>query len=323
MEPVSRRGFTLIELLTVIAIIAILASITAVALPRVLEKARIARTEADMKQVATALTQYMTEHNSFPPAYGFKLWPPQPENDPSYVPQFRHTAYVADINLLKVFDVYDYWSESHDTNGDKQISYLEFSPIDGRDCTSLDTELPFPLDPAAALCGNQGKQMNEKRPFAYIPYFSKHLDRLKKRLAATYQTEPYPLAWLGETWAEVDNDPSQPLMPSQMIPPPRYDGFVLLSVGPENNSHGILVPPGPSGDAFDEAFFGQPSGSGLTGDMLYILGLRAAFLGTRDANDNGNLDFDFRARTRSKEGRDEGWVLPDRSAQGGPLLLKY
>lgn len=302
MEPVSRRGFTLIELLTVIAIIAILASITAVALPRVLEKARIARTEADMKQVATALAQYMTENQSYPPAYGFKMWPPRPESDPtnSYVPQFRRTAYVVDINLFRVFDVYDYWSESHDTNGDKQISFLEFSSIEGADCPATEADFPYPWNPAV-VCMSQSKAANEKRPFAYLPFFSKHVDRLKKVNAA----------WDGALWtADL-----VAAFPTQMIPPPRYDGFVLLSVGPENNSHGILVPPG--GDA--SLFSG---GAVADEDQPYILGLRAAFLGSRDANDNGLLDFDFRNRTRSKEGRDEGWLLPDGTAQGGPLLLK-
>ncbi|MCK5861888.1 MAG: hypothetical protein KAH38_05350, partial [Candidatus Hydrogenedentes bacterium] len=41
-------------------------------------------------------------------------------------------------------------------------------------------------------------------------------------------------------------------------------------------------------------------------DYFHLLGLRAYFLATRDLDANGNLDFDFRARTQQKE----SWDLP-------------
>ncbi len=63
----SRRGFTLIELLIVVAIIAILA---AIAVPNFLEaqiRARVSRTTADLRSVATALESYYVDNNNYPP----------------------------------------------------------------------------------------------------------------------------------------------------------------------------------------------------------------------------------------------------------------
>ena len=60
------RGFTLIELLIVVAIIAILA---AIAVPNFLEaqtRAKITRTIADMRTIATAMETYRVDHNWIP-----------------------------------------------------------------------------------------------------------------------------------------------------------------------------------------------------------------------------------------------------------------
>lgn len=65
MNSSRLRGFTLIELLIVVAIIGILA---AIAVPNFLNaqmRAKIARTQADMKAVSTALEQYFLDWNSY------------------------------------------------------------------------------------------------------------------------------------------------------------------------------------------------------------------------------------------------------------------
>ncbi|MBN1477074.1 prepilin-type N-terminal cleavage/methylation domain-containing protein [Candidatus Sumerlaeota bacterium] len=60
------RAFTLIELLIVVAIIAILAGI---ALPNFLEaqaRAKVSRSLADMRSIATAIEAYRVDHNQYP-----------------------------------------------------------------------------------------------------------------------------------------------------------------------------------------------------------------------------------------------------------------
>ncbi|MBZ0256288.1 pilin [bacterium] len=65
---VNKRGFTLIELLIVVAIIGILA---AIAVPNFLNaqmKAKIARVQADLRAMKTAIEMYALDNNSYPDA---------------------------------------------------------------------------------------------------------------------------------------------------------------------------------------------------------------------------------------------------------------
>ncbi len=60
-----RKGFTLIELLVVIAIIGILAGIVLVSMGGARTKARDARRESDIHQIATAMEMYYSDNEAY------------------------------------------------------------------------------------------------------------------------------------------------------------------------------------------------------------------------------------------------------------------
>jgi len=62
----SERGFTLIEMMIVVAIIAILVSILVPNFMRARAQAQTAACEANLKEIATALELYQTDHEAYP-----------------------------------------------------------------------------------------------------------------------------------------------------------------------------------------------------------------------------------------------------------------
>lgn len=246
MKSARSWGFTLIELLTVIAIIAILAAMTAVALPRVLEKAKLARTVGDFKAIERALAVYASNNGTYPPARDF--WILLPHSTGAAPFQFP-LDYMTTLQLKGTKAVYDRWA-------DGQV------------------------------------------PFVYIPVNTAEFDKVKKflegqsNLAAKYYAKGVSLT-------------GPPLNLSPTSPPPTYDAYVLLSVGPaptrvkgtqEYDYGGICVTDG-HGNLVAEP--GDPSPE--------ISALRAYFRATRDANNNGLLDFDFRARANQGEGKETAY----------------
>jgi prepilin-type N-terminal cleavage/methylation domain-containing protein len=311
MNASRRAGFTLIELLTVIAIIAILAAMAFTIAPRMIEKAKITRMNNAMKQVSTALFAYLTDTKlgSYPHAYGYVGAkqgpnPPGPSN-PSLDETYYHLRpFMSYISMHGNEKMYDEFSNAYDTDRDGRLSLLEFSPIGKRDQLGATKFLPgLPRytgggEPAEEV-GLQ-TQPNKQRPFLYIPVNLAQEKRAAKYWIRTGNT-------LAQTW-----DTTAPELQGMTFPPVKYDGFVLISVGPGGSTCGIV--------ADDPTFFAAASAQNGGRDAYHIMALRAYFLATRDLNANGKLDFDFTARNTDGEGKDPGNVLPDGTNGWGPMI---
>lgn len=63
------KGFTLIELLIVVAIIGILAAIAVPNFLNAMVRAKVARAEADIRNMTTALETYKLDNNAYPPIF--------------------------------------------------------------------------------------------------------------------------------------------------------------------------------------------------------------------------------------------------------------
>jgi prepilin-type N-terminal cleavage/methylation domain-containing protein len=307
MKTARTWGFTLIELLVVIAIIGILAGLISVALPLALEKAKLADAQADFRAISTALSGYYTEYESYPPGYGFRNWQsPSDPNPPN--PLQNHQTYMSFISLFGALDFHDRFSTNYDTNNNQIIDRMEYVPYD----VGTNSFVPVDVDiyPNLGVLGPPlaGRPDKEQRPYIYAPYYSKQLEKLNREIAALGG-----LAWDGAAWnADFDS--------ALGYPPPRYDGFVLISVGPAGSTGGVATPT-------NAAAFEASISTGA--DTIYnIYALRAAYLATRDVNNNGLLDFDFIGRSRQDEANPDNYpapgepytLLPDGTRGAGPLI---
>ncbi|MFP4502795.1 MAG: type II secretion system protein [Candidatus Hydrogenedentota bacterium] len=301
MKNRSAWGFTLIELLTVIAIIAILAGIVAVAAPRMLERAHLRQLDATMHELRNVLAQYYADNTSYPPRYGYvDFQAAQDQQAGESVPEqalFNLKPYLWFVGLHGVEDFYDNFSEGYDADRDGIISPMEYSPVGLEDRATnrisfSDTQLYRGDNPGAVT---EISRMQEdplaRRPIIYIPVNLRQVKRAREYWVSN--GDFYATSW------EPDDD----ILQYVTFPPPSYDAFVLISVGPAGSTFGV-VPSAPGGaNAIDPDYFGvdidaamQRIANDYPRDMYHILGLRAYYLATRDLNDNDKLDFHYSAR---------------------------
>lgn len=321
MIALRRKGFTLIELLTVIAIIAILAGLTFTVSGRMIERAKLRRVENAMLQIRTAMTAYYAQNNSYPPGYGFVNFSMRGNSPDDYSDdQFYYLRpYTVPLRIFNQQDLYDEFSlglTGYDTNRDGVISLGEFLPY------NTNTTIPNapPVFPTVRFTGNNiptGPLLDaDTRPFVYAPVYLRHFKRAEKYWIETgIETGDFTAsAW----------DPNDERLRGITFPPPEYDGFVLISMGPGGSTFGVL----PTDQAYlSNLMNNYPRGA------YHIMAMRTYFLATRDLNNNGLLDFDFRTRSGQGEASQVYQVgnrsvdnkLPDPTAPDGygPLIFKH
>ncbi len=279
MSRASARGFTLIELLVVIAIIGILAAMVAVGLGPVRTKAKVADAVSDLKAISLALDTYYTDHGTYPPAYGFKVRGTNPQ-------RFYFRPYMSRIGFFRNFDLYDRFATSYDTDQNGFLSIHEYVPASVK---AGDNSYTFPDYTEGNVqigdlkgCDSMLGDIDAQRPYIYLPFNQRQMAKVGR-----YYWEN-GTADLDRMFARVW-DPSNAHIDDLSFPPPTYDGYVLIGVGPDGSTGGLLAIP--------------PAAGVAAADAHHVAVLRAAWLAMRDANDNGMLDFDFRAR---KQGEGEG-----------------
>lgn len=276
MVTSRRKGFTLIELLTVIAIIAILAGITFSAIPRVLERAKLRKLDGIFHGLEVAMATYATRAGTsggYPPAYGFLLASARGKATNEILPTDYFTKpYGALIELNKAADIYDNFAQTGDSNRDLQIGTLEFSPIGQQNVangsfTYYNTPYTGPSSPN--LSDEVAAQIDaQEAPVRYVPV---NIAQYKRARRYWIEEAQDPLA---STW-----NANSPLLQGMAFPPPKYDAYVLISVGPGGESFDVLAEP-PQGAPFAYRY--------------HIAAMRTFFLATRDLNGDNILDLDFR-----------------------------
>jgi len=353
LKRLSAKGFTLIELLTVIAIISILASMIFIVGPRMIERAKITRWTQTCNEIRTTAVAFYAKKavgvDTYPPAYGYlkaqvdhnrenEIGQPNQEGKMHDNDFFCMVPYVSQLGYMRNYDVYDPFDmTSHDTDRDGVLSLLEFSLVGEQD--SVTKEYSF-SEEAKTIRYDGTNQEDEtsfqlhggpgnspQRPMIYIPvnlaqtklvaqYYSKLINEKQMVTEGTNA-----LRWdYNDTFADGKNP-----LNDLRFPPPRYDDFILISAGPGQDTGGIVTPMrAENGRLVD--YTSQFLANVNKFDYYHVLALRAYYLATRDLNQNGLLDFDFRNRTRSGEAKPASYsgvgdnLLPNGTNGYGPLI---
>ena len=89
--------------------------------------------------------------------------------------------------------------------------------------------------------------------------------------------------------------------------------YVLISVGPQGTTRGLVT------NVFPDSYFDDLQSVDY---MYHAMGIFAYFMASRDADDNGELDFEYRARTSQGEAKNpNNWLPGDARTDAGPLIF--
>jgi prepilin-type N-terminal cleavage/methylation domain-containing protein len=290
----SVRAFTLIELLTVIAIIAILAAILIPTVSVAMRKAKVSAAEHDLKNISTALSDYAIDNGTLPPRPGCAMRDIQPNNPTFWTP------YLARLEMIGK-DVqgqfYDRFSESEDLNRDDIVG----GPFrNGGEAAAEDQPTRVIIDPitkAERFDPPNGRVDPGQVPYQYFPVNSTNLAKFRQLLSEVKRSnpgvEPDKRAYTLDELRKA----------GLTFPEQSYDKFVLFSLGPQGSDQGIIP---------------------RNADNPHDLRLRAYYRATRDLNDTGTYDFDYRARSKKQEIDPETglqYELPDGTYGYGVIIL--
>ena len=313
------NGFTLLELLTVIAILAILAAITIAAgnTARGCGGSYEVTTESNMRSVTHALSEYAAGTDTatgYPPAYGYL----RPDTIGKAIDSLTDSDHVLEPYTVTIglHDVLDTWqlqsfAASFDTNGNGTLELLEYQPMGYKNpntgvYTFSATLYDGSNEPRSDSVNEVEAQLSQdrQRPFVYIPYNAEQLTAVQEFWSVTNDE-------FGANY-----DVSDVRRPALTFPPSQYDGFVLIGNGPGGTDGGLAsaTPPGKPGVDYDERH------------LYHLLGLRIAFLATRDWSPDGGenapdglLDFAYPDRRQADDGQVH--FLPDGTKGFGAFIV--
>ena len=329
--PMKRNaGFTLVELLTVIAIIGILATFVFAGVPVIIMRAQVADAKNTMNQIVLALEEYFTDNGSYPPIYGYidrsaiddgldgidrrDVMAPNQNNigstdscqsNCSDNRFFVSRHYMHFLRNFDNTDLYDRFAlEDNDTDFDQYISRLEYVPRNG-----IDTSV---ANYSTAVVDGQ-------RPLIYIPVNNRQFKRVAREWIRNWQANPDERGPRPDDSIAI-NDTLQ----NMHFPPPRYDAFVLISIGPDRSSRGLLYDLVGNQTALR-------AGNYAENYRYHVAALASVFMATRDMNilgDNGyvdgddELDFDFDGRRGGGQDQFVSNYYPNVETPGilGPII---
>lgn len=260
-------------------------------------------------------------------------------DDPAHYSLLSYMDYLGQMNN---FDLYDPFTEQtgYDTNADNYIDDMEYSPQKTDGTSEIDSlgnvlglfDSTDPLSRTEAF--KSAMILNSPRPLLYFPVNRRQAERVAKEWFEYaddnqnnddnfWNDNPRPenffdvtandsileLLSEGRPLGDVDDAGDAD------FPPTKYDAFVLMSIGPNLDTYGFLREMPLVIDNENPQMIDFINGAYAPELRYHIFAMLVYIMASRDANQNGKLDFDFIAR-KGEEGSElfdsDGDTIPDK-----------